>query len=215
MAHIRRPLAAAATLNAAVFAVEAVCGLRANSLSLVADAVHNFSDQLGLVCLFLAYLMRASLSRGLQRGANLANSVGLVAVSAVIAWQAVERFRDPRPVVGWLPIAAGLLAAAGNWGVARVLRQWRHHNAAIRLAYLHNLGDVYVSALPVVAGALVSATGRSFFDPLVALLVATWIIVTTALEVLKSSDDLIWPADARCPHDHEDAGHDLSPASVT
>ena len=112
---------------------------------------------------------------------------------------------DPRPVVGWLPIAVGILAALGNWGVARVLRQWQHHNAAIRLAYLHNLGDVYVSALPVVAGALVSVTGRSSFDPLIALLVAAGIIATTGFEVLRSSEGLIWPEDARCPH--EDVEH--------
>jgi cation diffusion facilitator family transporter len=201
MAHIRRPLAAAAALNAAVVGVEAVAGLQANSLSLVMDAVHNFSDQLGLICLFLAYVTRANLSRGLQRGANLANSVGLIAVSAVVVWQAAARFREPQPVVGWLPIAVGILAALGNWGVARVLRKWQHHNAAIRLAYLHNLGDVYVSALPVVAGALVSVTGRSFFDPLIALLVAAWIIATTLFEVLRSSEGLMWPEDARCPHD--------------
>jgi len=201
VSHIRRPLAAAATLNAAVFAVEAAAGLHANSQSLVMDAVHNGSDQLGLVCLLLAYVTRANLSRGLQRGANLANSVGLVAVSAIVALHAAVRFHDPRPVAGWLPIVVGILAALGNWGVARVLRDWQRYNAGIRLAYLHNLGDVYVSALPVVAGVLVSVSGHAFFDPLIALLVGTWIITTTAFELLLSTGSLIWPEDATCPHE--------------
>jgi cobalt-zinc-cadmium efflux system protein len=66
MAHIRRPLAAAAALNAAIFLGEAWAGVRAGSLSLLGDAVHNFSDQLALVCLLLAYLVttRASPAMG-------------------------------------------------------------------------------------------------------------------------------------------------------
>ena len=68
MAHIRRPLAAAATLNAAIFAGEAWAGVRADSLSLLGDAVHNFSDQLALVCLWLASLV-ATRASGRQEGA--------------------------------------------------------------------------------------------------------------------------------------------------
>jgi cobalt-zinc-cadmium efflux system protein len=42
------------------------------------------------------------------------------------------------------------------------------HNAAIRLAYIHNLGDVWVSLAPVAAGLLLILTGNSLFDPLIA-----------------------------------------------
>ena len=44
MAHYRKPLAAAAGLNTAIFVVEAVAGFQADSLSLLMDSVHNLSD---------------------------------------------------------------------------------------------------------------------------------------------------------------------------
>jgi cobalt-zinc-cadmium efflux system protein len=78
------------------------------------------------------------------------------------------------------------------------------HNAAIRLAYIHNLGDVWVSLAPVSAGLLLILTGYSIFDPLIAGGVAVWIIASTAREVVGSHDELIWPEKLVCCHtDHE------------
>lgn len=91
MAHIRRPLGAAVALNSLIFALELFGGLRGHSLALLIDAVHNLSDELALICLWLAYVLAASMSRGLQRSANLLNSAGLLVISAVIVWQAVDR----------------------------------------------------------------------------------------------------------------------------
>jgi cobalt-zinc-cadmium efflux system protein len=59
------------------------------------DAVHNFSDELALVCLALAFLLPAALSKTLQRSANLCNSLGLVLVCGGVVWQACERLRTP------------------------------------------------------------------------------------------------------------------------
>jgi cation diffusion facilitator family transporter len=203
MAHIRRPLAAAAALNTVIFAGEAWAGARASSLSLLMDAVHNFSDELALVCLCLAYMVTVRASRRLQRSANLLNGVGLVAISAALVWQAIDRLVHPRPVIGWLPVAIGLFGVVGNWGVARLLRPWARHSPTIRLAYLHNLGDVYVSLAPVVAGGLVSATGRPAFDPLVALGIGAWLMITTLRQARQLGSELLWPEDAICPYpDH-------------
>jgi hypothetical protein len=66
-------------------------------------------------------------------------------ISALLLWQACERILYPAPVVGSIAVVVGLLAAAANWGVARLLLAPSRNNAAIRLAYIHNLGDVYVA----------------------------------------------------------------------
>jgi cobalt-zinc-cadmium efflux system protein len=204
MAHYRKPLAAAAALNTAIFAVEAVAGIAADSLSLVMDSVHNLSDEMALVFLYLAFLLPQGISRHLLRSANLFNSVGLVLVSALLLWQAVERILHPAPVLGWVAIAVGLAAAAANWGVARLLLAPSRNNPAIRLAYIHNIGDVYVSLAPVAAGLLVSLVGYPVFDPLIAGGVAVWIIVSTAREVRGSGEELVWPQKIVCGHsDHE------------
>lgn len=202
MAHYRKPIGAALAINTAIFLGEGIAGVTADSLSLIMDAVHNLSDELALLLLFLAYLLSTSLSRHLVRSANLFNSIGLVAVSGWLAWRAVDRLLDPTPVSGTIPIVVGLAAALANWGVAAVLRRPARHDPAIRLAYLHNLGDAYVSLAPVLAGALVVTSGYSFFDPLLALLVALWIIGATIKEVAASRDELIWPARPTCGPNH-------------
>jgi len=204
MSHYRKPIAAAVALNTAIFVVEAIAGLQANSLSLLMDSVHNLSDEMALVFIYLAFVLPLGVSRNLLRSANIFNSVGLVAVSAVLLWQSVERLLHPAPVMGGVTIVIGLTAAAANWGVARLLWAPGRNNAAIRLAYIHNIGDVYVSLAPVLAGVLVSMTGASFFDPLIAGAIAVWLIGSTLREVLSSSDELIWPEKIVCGHAEED-----------
>jgi cation diffusion facilitator family transporter len=204
MAHYRKPLLAAAALNTAIFVVEAVAGLQADSLSLVMDSVHNLSDELALVFLYLAFVLPHGISRHLLRSANLFNSVGLLLISALLLWQAIERILHPTPVLGSAAIVVGLAAAAANWGVARLLLEPSRNNAAVRLAYIHNMGDVYVSLAPVAAGLLVTLIGYPIFDPIIAGGVAVWIIVSTAQEVIASSDELVWPEKIVCGHsDHE------------
>ena len=204
MAHYRKPLAAAAALNTAIFVVEAVAGFKADSLSLVMDSVHNLSDEMALVFLYLAFVLPQGISRQLLRSANVFNSVGLLLISALLLWQAVERILHPAPVVGSVAVVVGLLAAAANWGVARLLLAPSRNNAAIRLAYIHNIGDVYVSLAPVAAGLLVNLTGISSFDPIIAAGVAVWIIVSTGREVFASSEELIWPEKIVCGHSDDE-----------
>jgi cation diffusion facilitator family transporter len=205
MAHYRKPVAAAAALNTGIFLVEAIAGYQASSLSLIMDSVHNLSDELALVCLYLAFIVERGPSQKLLRGANIFNSVGLIAVSGLLLWQAVERMLNPVPVQGLVPVVVGLAAAAANWEVARLLLKPSENNAAIRLAYIHNLGDVWVSLAPVAAGVLLLVTGYSFFDPLIASAVAVWIIVSTGREVFVSHEELIWPDKIVCGHpDHDE-----------
>ena len=205
MAHYRKSVAAAVGLNTGIFVVEAVAGYQSSSLSLIMDSLHNLSDELALVCLYLAFIVARGPSQKLLRSANVFNSVGLIAVSGLLLWQVVERMLNTVPVQGVVPVIVGLAAAVANWGVARLLLQPSKDNAAIRLAYIHNLGDVWVSLAPVLAGVLLIVTGYSFFDPLIAGGVALWIILSTGREVFESHEDLIWPEKIVCGHpDHDE-----------
>jgi divalent metal cation (Fe/Co/Zn/Cd) transporter len=128
----------------------------------------------------------------------------VVAISGVLLWQSVERLLNPAPVMGFVAIVAGLAAAVANWGVTRLLWAPGRNNAAIRLAYIHNIGDVYVSLAPVLAGVLVTVSGYSFFDPLIAGGIALWIIGSTLREVIGSHEELIWPEKVVCGHSDRD-----------
>jgi len=91
-----------------------------------------------------------------------------------------------------------LIGAGGNWGVARVLRGPGREDAAIRLAYVHNLADVFVSLVPVAAGVLTIASGNFLFDPLLALLIAAVIVITTLRTLITSHRELLWPDKVVC-----------------
>ena len=88
--------------------------------------------------------------------------------------------------------------------MARLLIKPGQNNAPIRLAYVHNIGDVWVSLAPVAAGLLLSVTGYSFFDALIAGGIAIWFMVSTGREVFASYDELIWPEKIVCGHSDRD-----------
>jgi len=200
MAHRRRPLVTALALNSAALVVEIGAGMSANSLSLVMDGVHNLSDEAALASLVVAYSLRSGLSGRWLRAANLLNSLGLLAITGLLAWQAFERFSQPVSVVGIVPIFAGLTAAGANWGVARVLREPAAEDPAIRLAYVHNLGDTLLSLGPVLAGALTFITGSSAVDPVIALVIASAIIIPTLRVIAGGHAELMWPENVVCGH---------------
>jgi cation diffusion facilitator family transporter len=200
MSHRRTPLVRALQFNTAVLVVEIAAGIGANSFSLIMDGIHNLSDEVALVLLVLAYSLSAGLSGKLLRYANLFNSVGLLAICAFLILRVVERLSHPIAVFGLVPIAAGLIGAAANWAVARVLRRPSREDAAIRLAYVHNLGDTLVSLIPVAAGVLIFVSGNPVFDSLFALLIGLVVVITTVQAVIGSHKELLWPENVSCGH---------------
>lgn len=173
-----------AALALAVFANLCVClgelalGWQANSLAVVVDAVHNSADEVALVCLLIA-CRHAHRAPALRRFANLLNTLGIAVIAASIAALAVHRMFDAPAVVGELTIAAGLVAALGNTAVALALRKAAQGDAAIRLAYLHNVGDVALCLATAGAGAAILLTGRFWIDAVLAFAVAGGLLYTT------------------------------------
>jgi Co/Zn/Cd efflux system component len=200
MAHRRKPLATALALNTGALVLEVGVGIPAKSLSLVMDGVHNLSDEVALAFLLLAYTLRVGLSGRFLRSANLFNSLGLLAISALLVWQVLERLHHPQPIAGIVPILVGLAAAAANYGVAQALRESAAEDAAIRLAYVHNLGDTLVSLAPVVAGVLTLVSGSFLVDPIIALVIAGAIIIPTCRTIADVHHDLVWPENVACGH---------------
>jgi cobalt-zinc-cadmium efflux system protein len=204
MSHFRKAIGAAVLLNTVIAIGEAVAGAQSHSLSLLVDSAHNFSDELALVCLYLAFHLSEGLGRQSQRSANILNSLGLVILSGFVIAGGIARLLHPVPVLTVVPILAGLAAAAANYGVARLLREAASHSATVRLAYIHNLGDVWVSLAPVVAGALILVTGRNEADAVVAIGVGVWLMISTVYEVRGSANELLWPERIACVHPSTD-----------
>ena len=171
----RTALALALLANTLVCLGELLLGWQANSLAVVVDAVHNGGDELALLCLWLACAEGERAGR-LRVFANLLNTVGILLVALTIAGFALERFAASPPVVAELTLAAGLAAALGNAAVALALREAARHDRSVRLAYLHNIGDVALCLSTAGAGVAMLLTGYVWVDAALALGVAALLV---------------------------------------
>lgn len=161
--------------------------LISGSVALLADTVHNVSDALTAVPLWIAFLLgRRPATRtytyGFGRAEDLAGLfiVAMIALSAVVAAvESVHRFFAPQPVqnLGWV-LAAGLVGFAGNELVAiyRIRVGRKIGSAALVADGIHARTDGFTS-LAVVAGVIGIWLGFPLADPIVGLLIAVAIAV--------------------------------------
>ena len=181
-----RAMAAGVALNTLFVAAEAVAGVTAGSLALLADAGHNAGDVLGLLLAWGAsWLARRPPSRrytwGLRRStiyAALANAVLLLVACGGIAWEAIHRLQSPAPVAGPIVIAVASLGVVINTLTALLFLKGQS-DANVRGAFLHMAADAAVSLGVVLAGAAIALTGASWIDPVTSLVVAAVIVAGT------------------------------------
>ena len=193
-ARLTRAFAIGIALNIAFVVVEVICGLMANSLALVADAAHNFSDVVGLVLAWGASALAlrppsARFTYGLRGStilAALANAMLLLVVTGGIAWEALLRFKSPHAVNETLMIWVAIIGIFINGGTAWLFMADRKSDLNVRGAYLHMAADAGVSLGVAVAGAGMLLTGWSWLDPAVSLLIVAVIFAGT-WELLRDS----------------------------
>lgn len=168
------------------FAVVMISG----SVALFADTVHNFSDALTAVPLWIAFVLarRAPTRRytfGYGRAEDLAGLfiVLVVAASAVVAAvQSITRLAHPAILHNlWWVVVAGLIGFAGNEAVAifRIRVGRRIGSAALVADGVHARTDGFTS-LAVVVGAVGVMLGFPLADPIVGILISVAIVVLLA-----------------------------------
>jgi cation diffusion facilitator family transporter len=165
---------------------QAVLVALTGSVALLADTIHNFSDALTAIPLWIAFVLgrrrpTTSYTYGYGRAEDLAGVfiVAMITLSAVVAgYESVRKLIDPHPLAHpWVVVVAGLVGFAGNELVAlyriRVGRQIG--SAALVADGLHVRTDGFTS-LAVVLGALGVMAGFPIADPLVGLLITVAIL---------------------------------------
>lgn len=184
---INTRMAIAVGLNLVFVAIEGGFGFLSNSVALIADAGHNLSDVLGLVCAWTAMFLGrrppgARFTYGLGRSsvlAALANAVLLVLACGAIAWEAVGRLASPPAVAGatvmWVAASGIVINGVSAW----LLHAGSHGDLNRRSAFIHMLSDAAVSVGVLLSGALIMYTGWSRLDPIVSLLIVAAILVST------------------------------------
>lgn len=196
-----RRLRAALVLTAVFFVAEVVGGLVSNSLALLADAGHMFTDVGALaLSLFVAWFSRQPAAPEKTYGylrweilAAFLNGSLLLVVSAAIVWEAIARLRAPEPIASGVMLVVALGGLAVNAASAWVLHPVHGHSLNARGAYLHVLGDLLGSVGTVVAALVVRWTGWGAADPLASVLV-TALVVRSAWRLVRESVDVLLEA---------------------
>jgi cobalt-zinc-cadmium efflux system protein len=182
-----RAFAFGVAFNVGFVIVEAVYGIMAGSLALLADAGHNLSDVLGLLLAWGAnYLVQRKPTERRTYGwrkssilAALINAVILLVALGGIAWEATQRFSTPVPVAGKTIIFVALVGVVINTATALLFLSGRKSDLNIRGAFLHMVADAGVSAGVVIAGAAILFTGKLWIDPAISLVITVIILFGT------------------------------------
>jgi cobalt-zinc-cadmium efflux system protein len=177
----------AVALNLIFVVVEGGFGFLSNSVALIADAGHNLSDVLGLVCAWGALLLGrrppgAKFTYGLGRSSVLAalvNAVLLLLACGAIAWEAASRLGSPPQVAGKTVMAVAAIGIVLNGISAWMLHAGSHGDLNRRSAYIHMLSDAAVSGGVLLSGLLIVMTGWSLLDPIVSLVIVAVILLGT------------------------------------
>jgi cobalt-zinc-cadmium efflux system protein len=188
----------AVLLTSLILAAEVVGGIFANSLALLSDAGHLFTDlvALGLTLVAVRQVQRPSNRRmtfGYHRVGILValfNAVTLIGITGAIFLGAALRFRDPPEVEGGLTLAVAVVGLAANGFVMGLLWRRQRANLTVHSAFLHVIGDALGSLAVIASGAIILATGWFWFDPAISVLIGliiafgAWRILREGLSVL-------------------------------
>jgi cobalt-zinc-cadmium efflux system protein len=188
-------------ITALFMVAEVVGGLLSNSLALLADAGHMFTDvaALGLSVFAIRLARRPPTSRrtyGYARFeilAALVNGATLLVIAGLILVEAWQRLRDPVEIDGGIMLTVAAMGLAVNVVGVLMLHDHAHDNLNVRGAYLHVIGDLLGSVATIAAGLVVILTGWTPADPIISvviallILVGAWNLVREATDVLLES----------------------------
>ncbi len=193
-----RKLGISLWVTAAFIVIEFAAGIRADSLALLSDAGHNFTDALALGLAWFAVYLQArppdeSKTFGYHRAGVLTafvNALTLVVLSLFIFYESYERFLAPRVVQQDIMIVVAAAGLVVNVVVMIALHADSKRDINIRGAFVHMLGDA-LSSLGIIAGGFaIAATGLPWIDPLLSVLIGAlilwsgWGIVRESLNIL-------------------------------
>src|SRR5262245_25704512 len=188
-------------ITAVLCVAELIGGWLTNSLALISDAAHLFTDVAALgLTLFALWICTRQASEtktfGYYRAeilAALVNGVALWVVVLFILAEAWRRIQRPPDVAGNGMLALAAIGLAANIVVARRLREHSERSLNLRGAYLHVLSDMLGSIGAVVAGVVIVTTGWNAADAIasaliaVLILVGSWALVSEAVDVLMEA----------------------------
>lgn len=185
-------------LNFIITAAEVIGGLYAGSLSLISDALHNFSDGLSLIVSYFAIKISQKSSDekrtfGYKRATILAavmNSTVLILISFFLFREAYIKFVKPEEINGTVVIWVALIGLAANALGAYLLHQGSDKDMNLKSAYLHLLSDTLSSIGVVTGGILILYFKIYWIDPLLTVLIGVYVL-KESYKILKDAVNIL------------------------
>ena len=214
-------------LNQLLTVGQIVGGIVSGSLALLSDAAHNFNDANALL---IAYIARRVARRtanerytfGYRRAELIGAVINLTALGMVglyLVYEAVMRFFNPEPVLGWIMGGVALLALVVDVFTALLLWAMAKGSLNVRAAFVHNITDALGSVAVLIGAALVIWRGWTWVDPVLTLVISAYVLWQVAtmlpqaihilMEGAPSAVDLDELTQAICAIDGVESAHHL------
>ena len=174
--------------------VEVAGGWVANSLALISDALHMFTD-VGSLMLSLIVLRivnkpsTATMTYGYHRAeilGALASALSLWGLALMLIYEGAHRIVYPEPVEGGVMFIIACVGLIANLWMLKLLHKHHTHNLNMRAAYLHVISDLLGSVGVILGGALLWYTNWSPIDPIITILFTLSILYSSG-KVIKQS----------------------------
>lgn len=171
-------------LNFVITIAELIGGVLSGSLSLISDALHNFSDGIAIIISYLAIRLNRkhvnqNFTFGFKRAEIIAavfNASVLIGISLYLFIESYYRFVSPEPVEGGLMIIVASIGLVANVIGTLLLQKGAKGNMNIRAAYLHLLSDAVSSVAVVIGGTFIYFYNIYWIDPVLTVLISLYII---------------------------------------
>jgi len=185
-------------LNFVITAAEIVGGIISGSLSLISDALHNFSDGIAIIISYIAIRLKKKpkspqYTFGLKRAEILAaviNASVLIVISLYLFIEVYHRLTEPHAIEGRLMMIVASVGLAANVVGTLLLKKGSENSLNIRSAYLHLLSDAVSSIGVIIGGAAIWLWDIAWIDPLLTVLISLYIL-KESYEIVRESVNVI------------------------
>lgn len=180
--------------NILLTVAQVIGGIISGSLSLIADALHNFSDAASLFIALVAIRIGRKppdqfKTFGYKRAETIAaliNLTTLIIIGLYLSYEAIMRFITPEPIAGWTVVIVAGIALIVDIFTALLTYSQSKNSMNIRAAFLHNLTDAFASVGVIIAGSLILLYGWVWTDAAMTLLIAGYVLFQGITEIPKA-----------------------------
>lgn len=172
-------------LNIGITLAQIIGGFVSGSLSLLSDAMHNFTDVLALIISYVANRLSHKKKQDLHKTfgykraeiiAAFVNAATLIIIAVLLIIEAIKRFQEPREIASGMVIWLAILGIAGNGLGVLFLKKDADSNMNMRSAYLHLLTDMLASVAVLIGGLLMKLYQIYWVDPVLTIIISVYLI---------------------------------------